>query len=957
VEPERWRRVEELYNRVLELEPGRRGKWLDDSCGDDAALRGEVESLLAHDKKAEAGHFIESPALEMLGKRFANELETADGEAKLIGRTVSHYRVLEKLGVGGMGVVYKAEDTRLHRFVALKFLPDNVATDPQWLSRFRREAEAASALSHPNICTVYDIGEHERNAFIVMEFLDGATLKHLIAGKPLARVIQRGPLPLRKLIDVSTQICDGLAAAHTAGVVHRDLKPGNIMLTRDGRVKILDFGLARQVHAPGSDSTTIEASHPGVIMGTPGYMSPEQVRGESTDARSDIFSLGVILYEMASGKRAFTGGSSVEVMNSILKDEPPELPPASPPALDRIVRRCIEKQPTTRFQSASDLGFALNAITTSNLTAVKRGRKLLGKRAVLAGAAIVVAIAGAYLWTTWQTTPRVTNIVRITQDGKSKGWMVADGTRLYYTVDAFGNEAFQISATGGEPVKMPSLDGMFFDDISPNGSELLLRHTTLTVGAPLWAAPVLGGSARRLGDLRTTTRAAWSPQGDRIVYVKGREIWVARSDGTESMLLATLQGPVYSPRWSPDGRTIRFTLLTRPRASLWDISADGSHLHALLPEWADHWAAEGRWTSDGRYFLFEGGKEDDVDLWALREKSGLPGPAPRPVRLTAGPLVTVSPIPSPDGRRIFFIGRLDSGEFIRYDLKSAQWLSYLPGISATRLSYSHDGKWLAYVSFPGGALWRSDTEGGQGQQLTSAPLLIGGSVPWLPKAILVEAGVRWSPDDKQIAIAGAPPGKAMRLYIVASAGGPARQLATGESGDQNDTSPYWSPDGASLVFSRSYPRGGGEAQLMVVEVSTGRTSVLPGSQGLFSPRYSPDGRSIAAIEASGGHLILYDVGTRQRTDLSPDLTGDYPCWSRDGQFIYFEYNYHGGNGSGFEICRVRVRDRKLERLANLKGVRFPQAAAGWFGLAPDDSLLSIRDTGGTDICRLDWDAP
>ena len=340
---ERWKQVEALFEAAQQRPADERADFLRQACPADPELRAEVESLL---KAADSRDpLLDGSPLSSIAER---------PPALKAGDNLGNFQIVAMIGRGGMGEVYRARDMRLKREVAIKTLPPGFAGDRDRIARFEREARAASALNHPNIVSVHEFGHEGGVTFIVSELVEGETL---------ARLIHRGPLPLRKLIEVSTQTCDGLAAAHAAGVIHRDLKPGNIMLTRDGRVKILDFGLARQDRAHGADSTTMEASHPGMIMGTPGYMSPEQVRGEPTDARSDIFSLGVILYEMASGKRAFSGVSSVEVMNSILKDEPPELPPASPPTLDRIVRRCIEKQPARRFQSAADLGFALNALS------------------------------------------------------------------------------------------------------------------------------------------------------------------------------------------------------------------------------------------------------------------------------------------------------------------------------------------------------------------------------------------------------------------------------------------------------------------------------------------------------------------------------------------------------------------------------------------------------------------
>jgi Tol biopolymer transport system component len=873
------------------------------------------------------------------------------------GAHLGPYEVLALLGAGGMGEVYRARDPRLNREVAIKVLPPDRLADEGRRQRFLREARAAATLTHPHIVTIHEVESADGVDFLVMEF---------VRGKSLDALIPRGGLRLGETLRIAIAAADGIAAAHARGIIHRDLKPANIVVGVDGTVKVLDFGLAKLLHEDDEPSDPSAPTHlvehltdPGQRLGTLAYMAPEQATGEAVDARADIFSFGAMLYEMATGQRAFAGKTPAETLSAVIQGQPTPaatLVPSLPRDLDRTILRCLRKDPAKRFQTMADLRVNLEEIreesdsgraTPTAMDSRGAGPAWRVRPRVLravAGAAVALGVAAAAWWFTQAPRPRVTGMRQITTDGRYKSRPVTDGTRLYFLVWSLRGSRetalAQVAISGGETVQLAPAGPDDINDIDPTGTQLLVNQGIGTADGPLAVLPVLGGSGRPIGGLTVIgalqwAAAAWSPDMSSIAYAKGAELRTSASDGTGSRTLVKAPGAVSCPRWSPDGQRLRYTVTDDGSGALaiWEVHADGSGVRQMLQGW--HGAPNpscGCWTQDGRYYVFEA----SGNIWALAEPRLLHR-VPAPVQLTFGPLRFSRVMPSRDGHKLFAVGDQENGRLLRYDAGSKQFVPFLSDLSAEHLAVSPDGRSVVYSAFPDATLWRSNIDGSGRVQLTSPPMRAG-----MP---------RWSPDGSQVAFTGfIGSSQQMKAFVMSATGGPVRRATDDETGSEAD--PSWSPDGRRLLYSVGLSLPDAPGDLRIVDLSTRRVSAVPGSGGLWSPRWSPDGRHIVALPPEARGLRLYSFASGTWTDLVPSGSHflGWLDWIDSRSVQYW--------ADVSEVRRVKVDEGRSEVVASLKGLDQASGLFGtWVGAMPDGSPLVTLDIGTHDIYALEWDAP
>jgi Tol biopolymer transport system component/predicted Ser/Thr protein kinase len=778
----------------------------------------------------------------------------------VIGKWIGPYQILAELGRGGMGEVYRARDTRLNRDVALKVLPELLAGDPAARARFVREGQALGALSHPNLVAIFDVGTDGGTSFVVMELVDGDTLQALLAA---------GRLPMRRVLEYAAQVARGLAAAHNRGIVHRDLKPANVIVAANGVVKILDFGLARTESVPGaaraSEAHTAVASDAGIVMGTVGYMAPEQVRGQPADARTDIFAFGVLLYEMAAGVRPFRGESPAETMTAIARDEAPPIAVERevPPTLDRIIHRCLEKRPENRFQSAADLAFQLESMSSPTgrvepsaaADTAHRPRRRPGTFVAagvfLAGIAIGWAALARLIPPVTPPAPPVTRTTVLTYSGRDSLPAVSpDGKTIAFvsTRDGAGKIWLRQLATAEEAVLTEGNDtGPRF---SPDGATLLFSRYEGASFA-LYRVPVVGGQPRKVLD--QAFGGDWSPDGLRIAFVRQRQgtDWVAGvagADGSQIRESQPLPTALRSPRWSPDGRS--FVVVQ-------------SGIQATIAD---------------RLLVFDAGtlastSIDPVDTGGQLSSAVWSG-TDALVYAQVPDVTSYSP-----ESRIVWHPRSGGGRTI----------AWVPA-NATGLDILADGSIVLDA-----AVTRQNLREGE---VTPAGLVAG---RWLTRGTSSDRQPAYSPDGKWIVFSAARSGN-LDLYMTSPATGETRRLTDDKT---EDWDPAITPDGKNLIWSSNRT---GHFEIWIAEPD-GRNArqLTKDGQDAENPTATPDGEWIVYSAGSEPTQGLWKIH-RDGSQATRFVTGinSHPELSPDGQYVL----YHS-NAIGFGHVRiVRLSDGK-----------------------------------------------
>jgi serine/threonine protein kinase len=951
--PERWQQLKQIFQSALERNPAERSAFLSQACGNDPALRSEVESLIAsHDQ---AGESIEAIAAEA-----ATEMLSADRTSSIVGKQIGHYQVLSHLGRGGMGEVFLAKDTSLGRKVALKVLPESLTSDEPSKRRFIQEAKAASALNHPHIITIYEIASDGHRDFIAMEYVEGQTLRDELSDMKMKTA---------RAVELAAQAASALAAAHEAGIIHRDIKPENLMVTRTSQIKILDFGLAklvegRAVSVAASEvatemlpATKIETM-PGTILGTVAYMSPEQAEGQALDRRTDIFSLGVVLYEMLAARKPFEGKSAIDTLHSIINEEPRpiiELNPVLPFEITDLLGKAMAKDRSERYQHAGDFELDLrrfkraletNSLASSRVLAATKTPPQ-GWRSKVVWVTLILSSIVAASYFAWRIGHSGAQPVRtfllenarvtpLTVDPGFEGepTFAPDSQTIAYVSDRTGNfDIYLKQISGGPDINLTNNSA---DDMqpafSPDGKQIAFVSSRQgqsdclcffvygtdqpLMGGDIWVMPAFGGSPRRI--VESGTFPSWSPDGKSIIFTKGpwygQKVYkVSATGGEPQEINISLKGSspfVAYPSYSPDGRWIAFEAAN----AVYVVSADGGDPKPIV---------EGKhpvWSGNSQALIYssvEAGK--NFTLWQI-PFSPIEGKASGSAEpLTVGRGRDTQATVSRDGKQIAF-SALDVSfnlEALPFDAETGRIQGEArPITTGSDLIYFHssspDGRSSVFDSHRGATshIWRVDY-GSPVVQLTSDPAY-------------EDSFPRWSPDGRFIAFnrKRANDAQAIEDVWLMAADGANPQRLVEKAGYTS-----WMPNAPALIYLSLT-----EGQLYIYDLEKKISRRLTNEEGVYGSGVpSADGKWVSYMSIGSGNVDLRAVqidGSGSRAVIATPRQDFHPLFSPSGKWIYFLLDHRN-------VYRIPGPAQDWKQTAPEKVTNFPES-----GLFLEDPQIS-----------------
>jgi serine/threonine protein kinase len=958
--PQHWQQVKHVFQSAIQYPPERRAAFVDEACANDPTLRSEVDSLISSYDQGD-------DSIEGMAGDVAVQI-LADDRGLLIGKNIGSYKIISEIGSGAMGNVFLAQDPRLNRRVALKLLPAEFAQNQDRLRRFQREARAVSALNHPNILTIHEVGRINSHNFIVAEFIDGETLRNRVR-------CQR--LPVREALGIAIQIASALVAAHKAGIVHRDVKPENIMLREDGIVKVLDFGLAKLTQ-PQLSTTDTEAptlgnltTDPGTMMGTVNYMSPEQARGLEVNECTDIFSLGVLIYEMVTGKRPFEGATSSDVIAALLINEP--APMAShvsdiPAELENIVRKCLEKDCKNRYRSAeellNDLEHLRRDVTSAAALSDTANRKSSAQYIVsqinqhklaatlVLGVAIVLATVSHVLpglgSGTQQSPPALINatFTQLTDQAGTEYFpsLSPDGKSFIFAGNASGNWDIYLQRVGSNTALRLTKDSTPDDTqpaFSPDGERIAFRSER--EGGGIFVMDATGESTKRLTHFGYNP--AWSPDAKEIACAEQSTLFPTVRDGTGGLWVVNVgtgekrsitdgdKAPA-QPNWSPNGQTIAYWSRSEGRGrDIWTIPAGGGQPVLVISDGSMNWNPV--WSTSGNHLYFLSDRGGSMNLWLVPidqqtgKVHGQPQQVTTPSRYGAHLCI------SADGRALAYVEVINRVNLQRVEFDPEKemltgqpvWITQDSRL-ATYPNLSPDGEWIVFDA--------------QGEKQEDLYLIRrdGTDRRQLTDDVYRDRGPRWAPDGEQIAFFSDRSGQ-MQIWTINPDGGGSQQLTY--TSDNSATRPVWSPDGIRLL----YDSGFGKAFIIKVskpwdEQSPQALPAMSDSAGCLVRSWSPDGRTLAGMQASPGRfggmqvvpqsgIVTYSLVTQKYEKLTD--FGQGPVWLSDNRRLLF---YRGD-----KVYLVDSQSKRVHEVFSIAPRRFRG-----FSVSRDNRLIyfSIETT-------------